>query len=155
MRAATPRWAWTPGHDVLKGIDPRATPDLLRDLAAMGHYESLLVADGNFPVGRLGGRVHYLPLPTADVLDIVLSLVPVETAAPDAVVIRSDTPTSPLDAVQERSLARFQAVEPAFAGFTQPTLPEFLDAAVAASVAIVTADAFPSCYVIRRGVISV
>jgi L-fucose mutarotase len=138
---------------VLKGIDPRVTPDLLRDLAAMGHYESLLVADGNFPVGRLSGRVHHLPLPTADVLDIVLALVPVETDAPDAVVIRSDTPTSPLNDVQRENLVRFQAAEPDLAAFTQPPLLEFVEAASAASVAIITADAFPSCYVIRRGVV--
>jgi L-fucose mutarotase len=138
---------------MLKGVDPRVAPELLRDLSRMGHYESLLIADGNFPVGRLGGAVHHLPLPTREVVDAVLSLVPVETGAADAVLVRSDTADSPLDAVQEECLGLFRSAEPDFTGYARSELGGFVDAALASSVAIITSDLFPSCYVIRRGVV--
>jgi L-fucose mutarotase len=35
---------------MLKGLDPLLGPDLLHALAAMGHGDTLVVADGNFPV---------------------------------------------------------------------------------------------------------
>ena len=34
---------------MLKGIDPLLGPDLLQVLAAMGHGDEIVIADGNFP----------------------------------------------------------------------------------------------------------
>ena len=34
---------------MLKGIDPLLGPELLQILAAMGHGDEIVIADGNFP----------------------------------------------------------------------------------------------------------
>lgn len=68
---------------MLIGIDPLLTPDLLHALAAMGHGDSIVLVDANYP-GTRGRRT--LDLPGADVvqaLKAVLSLLPLDTFIPN------------------------------------------------------------------------
>ena len=138
---------------MLRGIDPRVPPDLLRDLALMGHYETVLVADGNFPAGRLSCPRHFLTIGTEQVVEILLGLMPIETGATDAVVTRSDTPTTPLNAEQRRVQKTVRQAAPGFEALLRPSLEDFAGHALGASVAILTPDPGPSCYVLRRGVL--
>jgi L-fucose mutarotase len=138
---------------MLKGIDPRISPELLRDLAAMGHRETLLVADGNFPVGRLAGSVHHVAVGTLAALDAILSLVPLEIGHADAVVVRAESPGAPLDALQELALQHIREIEPRIDDLLRPALGEFVERALGAAVAVITTDAAPSCFVLTRGVI--
>lgn len=143
---------------MLKNIDPRLSPDLLRDLAILGHNESVLIADQNFPMGKITAPVHYIPLPTTDVLSAVLSVFPLEVSSEECIKRMSD-PSAPLDEAATAALEVIRRAEPDFAGFHQPVLafdqPElptgFLHAALQARVAIVTGDIAYSSYILRRG----
>jgi L-fucose mutarotase len=74
---------------MLRGIDPVLSPDLLWALAAMGHGDDLLLADGNHPAEAIArasvtGKLIRLPgVPGARVLRAILSVLPVDTFTPD------------------------------------------------------------------------
>ena len=61
---------------MLKGIDPRVTPDLMDVLMRMGHGDELLVVDSNYPA-------FSMPTRTGRVVDLAgLDVVPVRFAQP-------------------------------------------------------------------------
>lgn len=65
---------------MLKGISPLLSPDLLHVLASMGHGDEIVLADANFPAATHGRRLVRLPgVPAPDVLDAVLSVMPLDT----------------------------------------------------------------------------
>ena len=66
---------------MLKGIPPIISPELLKALAEMGHGDSLVIADGNFPAESVGKNAiviradgHGVP----EILDAVLTLIPLD-----------------------------------------------------------------------------
>jgi L-fucose mutarotase len=68
---------------MLIGINALLTPDLLHALAAMGHGDSIVLVDANYPATR--GR-RTLDLPGVDVvqaLKAVLSLLPLDSFIPN------------------------------------------------------------------------
>ena len=78
----SPSKAGAGGHDMLKGLHPLLTPDLLRALAAMGHGDTVAIVDANFPATRVGRSVIGVPgASSPEVLDAVLSVLPVDTRA--------------------------------------------------------------------------
>lgn len=65
---------------MLKGIHPLLTPDLLHGLASMGHGDTLVIADNNFPAANLAKRLVLLPgIPAASVLEAILTVFPLDT----------------------------------------------------------------------------
>ncbi|MGH7357392.1 MAG: RbsD/FucU family protein, partial [Candidatus Rokuibacteriota bacterium] len=68
---------------MLKGFDPLLGPDLLHVLAAMGHGDELVVADGNFPAARLARRLVRLDgVDAPRALRAILSVFPLDTFTP-------------------------------------------------------------------------
>jgi L-fucose mutarotase len=66
---------------VLTGIHPILTGQLLAHLDAMGHSDSVVLADAHFPADRLASRLLTFPgLTTPDVLRAVRSVVPLDDA---------------------------------------------------------------------------
>lgn len=67
---------------MLLGIDPVLTGRLLEALDAMGHTDSVVIADAHFPAARLaGGRQVDLPgLSTPRVLRAICSVLPLDDA---------------------------------------------------------------------------
>lgn len=66
---------------VLAGIHPLLTGELLLHLDAMGHSDSVVLADAHFPAQRLARRLVTLPgLGTPDVLAAVRSVLPLDDA---------------------------------------------------------------------------
>lgn len=66
---------------MLDGIDPVLTGELLLHLDAMGHSDSVVVADAHFPAHRIGSRVVDLPTLTSPrVLAAIRSVVPLDGA---------------------------------------------------------------------------
>ncbi len=64
---------------MLNGINPLLTGELLAHLDAMGHSDSVVVADAHFPAARLGRRMMELPgLSTPDVLRAIRSVLPLD-----------------------------------------------------------------------------
>lgn len=67
---------------MLRGIPEILSPDLLKILSEMGHSDTLIIADGNFPAASKGknGIVircdgHGVP----EILDAILKLIPLDT----------------------------------------------------------------------------
>lgn len=82
---------------MLKGIDPRLSPEVLHALAAMGHGDALVIADANFPAAAIARRLHNLQgLDATAALEAVLTLLPIDqyVAAPAAVMAVVDDPES-------------------------------------------------------------
>ncbi|QHQ35121.1 RbsD/FucU family protein [Algicella marina] len=65
---------------MLRDIPPILSPDLLWSLAAMGHGDTVVIADANFPAEGLGPRCHRLDgVSATDALRAVLKLLPLDT----------------------------------------------------------------------------
>lgn len=69
---------------MLKYIPPILGPDLLHILRAMGHGDDLVIADANFPGTTNARRLVRLDgIPATDVLEAVLSLLPLDDFVED------------------------------------------------------------------------
>jgi L-fucose mutarotase len=82
-------------NDVLKGIDPLLSPDLLHILASMGHGDEIVLVDALYPAVTNAQRLVRLPgsaLPGA--ARAVLSILPLDTFIdqPMATMAMVDTP---------------------------------------------------------------
>jgi len=65
---------------MLKGIPPILGPDLLYILRAMGHGDEIAIVDANYPGDSAGPELVRLDgLTATDVLDAVLTLMPLDT----------------------------------------------------------------------------
>lgn len=67
---------------MLKNIHPLLTPALLRELAAMGHGDTIAVCDANFPAYSIAGPRPLVHLPgcgTIEVLLAIVSVLPLDT----------------------------------------------------------------------------
>lgn len=80
---------------MLKGIPPIISPELLKALAEMGHGDSLVIADGNFPAESVGKSSiviradgHGVP----EILDAVLSLIPLDSYVEKPVALMEVVP---------------------------------------------------------------
>ena len=73
---------------MLRNIPPSLSPDLLHSLCAMGHGAEIVIADANFPATALTQRCHRLDgLSATDVLKAVLTVLPLDTFAPDPAMV--------------------------------------------------------------------
>ena len=72
---------------MLKNINPLLTPDLLYVLRAMGHGDELVIVDANYPAESAGPQVVRLDaLSATQTLDVILSVLPLDSFVPDACV---------------------------------------------------------------------
>ena len=74
---------------MLKGINPLLNADVLHVLRAMGHGDDLIIADTNFPSDSVARQTVYGSLlrvdaSAADVVQAVLSVMPIDTFVNDA-----------------------------------------------------------------------
>ena len=64
---------------MLKGLDPLIGPDLLHMLASMGHGDSIVIADANFPSVSVAKRLTRLDgVGTTEALRAILTIVPLD-----------------------------------------------------------------------------
>ena len=74
---------------MLKGIDPRITPDLLEVLASMGHGDEVVIVDVNFPARSVAGDKPLIELAGVSgpqAVDLILQLLPLDTFVDDPVL---------------------------------------------------------------------
>ena len=77
---------------MLKGIDPRLNADLLYALRAMGHGDTLVIADVNFPATstavttRMGKPLHMDNLTSSATAEAILSVMPLDDFVDDFAV---------------------------------------------------------------------
>lgn len=70
---------------MLKNIDPLLAPELLYVLRSMGHGDEIVIVDANYPAESAGPQVIRLDaLNATQALDVVLSVMPLDTFVPDA-----------------------------------------------------------------------
>ena len=99
---------------MLKGLDPLLGPDLLHVLAAMGHGDEVVIADGNFPAAGLARRLVRLDgVDAPRALRAILSVLPLDTftSRPAAVMAVVGNPGAVPEPVRE-----FQGLVDAAAG---------------------------------------
>lgn len=66
---------------MLKGIPPIISPMLLKVLCEMGHGDTIVIADGNFPSESVGKDAIVIRLDghgVPEILDAILSLIPLD-----------------------------------------------------------------------------
>jgi L-fucose mutarotase len=74
---------------MLKGIDPLLNANVLGVLRAMGHGDDLIITDTNFPSDSVARQTVYgsllrIDASAADVVQAVLSVMPIDTFVDDA-----------------------------------------------------------------------
>lgn len=80
---------------MLKGISPIISPELLKILCEMGHSDTIVIADGNFPSESVGKNAkviradgHGVP----ELLEAILKLFPLDTYVEKPVSLMQVTP---------------------------------------------------------------
>ena len=77
---------------MLKNIPKIVSPQLLKVLCEMGHGDEIVIADGNFPAETFGQRVIRADgLGGEEMLDAVLSLIPLDTYADENLLLMQTT----------------------------------------------------------------
>ena len=66
---------------MLKGISPMLSPDLLKVLCEMGHSDTIVIADGNFPAQSMGKNAIVLRMDghgVPEILEAILQVFPLD-----------------------------------------------------------------------------
>lgn len=66
---------------MLKGINPIINPELLKILCEMGHGDSIVIADGNFPAESVGKNAFVVRMDghgVPEILEAILELMPLD-----------------------------------------------------------------------------
>ena len=146
---------------MLKGIDPRLNADVLYALRAMGHGDTLVIADTNFPsdsIARetvLGELLRMDNLTAGEAAEAVLSVTPLDTFVDDFAG-RMEMVGSP-DEIPDVQ-AEVQTAIDAAEGRPRPMIGierfDFYDRAKQAYAVIQTGERrFYGCVIFRKGVI--
>ncbi len=85
---------------MLKGIPQILSPELLKTLCEMGHSDTLVIADGNFPAESMGKNAkvircdgHGVP----ELLEAILKVFPLDTYVDKAVNLMEVMPGDPVE----------------------------------------------------------
>ena len=144
---------------MLKGIDPLLNANVLGVLRAMGHGDDLIITDTNFPSDSVARQTVYgsllrIDASAADVVQAVLSVMPIDTFVDDAAARMEvvDEPKTILPVMTE--------VQDKVSAVDGPNrmLPierfSFYDRATKAYAIIQTGERrFYGCFAFRKGVI--
>ena len=146
---------------MLKGLDPRLNADVLYALRAMGHGDTLIIADTNFPADTiaretvLGELLRMDNLTAAEATEAVLSVLPLDTFVDDFAgrmeIVGNPDEIAPVQ-------AEVQTVIDAAEGTPRPMVGierfAFYDLAKQAYAVIQTGERrFYGCFMLRKGVI--
>lgn len=147
---------------MLKGLDNRLNAEVLHCLRAMGHGDTLVLADTNFPADSiarqtvLGGLLRMDNLTAAEAAEAVLSVLPLDTFVDDFAA-RMQVVGAPdeIPPVQQEVQARIDTAE----GRPRPMISierfDFYERAKSAYAVIQTGERrFYGCFIFRKGVIA-
>lgn len=88
---------------MLKGIPKILSPELLKVLCEMGHSDTLVIGDGNFPAESMGKNAKVIRMDghgTCEVLEAILQVFPLDTYVEKPVnlmqVMAGDTVETPI-----------------------------------------------------------
>lgn len=146
---------------MLKGIDPRLNAEVLYTLAAMGHGDTLIVSDTNFPAQSIANATEVGELlrignvSAGEAVEAILSVLPLDTFVDDfagrmEIVGEPDT----IPPVQQEVQAAIDAAEGAHRPMVSVERFSFYDMAKNAYAVIQTGERrFYGCFMLRKGVI--
>ncbi len=147
---------------MLKGLDNRLNADVLYALRAMGHGDTLVISDTNFPADSiaretvLGSLLRMENLTCAQAVEAVLSVLPLDTFVDDFAG-RMEVVGDParIEPVQAEVQVAIDAAE----GRPRPMISierfDFYDRAKQAYAVIQTGERrFYGCFILRKGVIA-
>ena len=80
---------------MLKGIPNLLTPDLLKILMEMGHGDTIVIGDGNFPAASMAKDSKLVRLDghgACEVLDAILQVMPLDTYVESPVTLMEKVP---------------------------------------------------------------
>ena len=87
---------------MLIGISKIISPELLKLLCEMGHGDEIVIADGNFPAATNAKRlVRADGIGGVEMLDAVLSLIPLDTYAEENFMLMQTTQGDPTPTIWE------------------------------------------------------
>ncbi|MBC7479730.1 MAG: RbsD/FucU family protein [Pseudorhodobacter sp.] len=147
---------------MLKNIDNRLNAEVLFALRAMGHGDTLVIADTNFPsdsIARetvLGELLRMDNLTCAEAVEAVLSVLPLDTFVDDFAA-RMEVVGAPdqIEPVQAEVQAVIDAAEGRARTMVTVERFEFYDRARQAYAVIQTGERrFYGCFIFRKGVIA-
>lgn len=84
---------------MLKGIPKIISPELLKVLCEMGHSDTIVIADGNFPAESIGRNAKVIRCDghgCAELLDAILQLFPLDTYVENPVLLMEVMPGDPV-----------------------------------------------------------
>ncbi|MCH5191488.1 MAG: L-fucose mutarotase [Oscillospiraceae bacterium] len=145
---------------MLKGISPLISPELLKALCEMGHGDELVIADGNFPSESVGKNAIVVRADghgTAEILDAVLKLIPLDTYTEKPValmeVVKGDScPTPEIWKTYEKLLEKY---EPEHHGIEMTERFAFYERAKNAYLIIATGEtAIYANVLLKKGVVT-
>ena len=150
------------GGYMLKGLDNRLNAEVLFALRAMGHGDTLVISDTNFPADSiarqtvLGDLLRMDNLTAAQAVQAILSVLPLDTFVDDFAgrmqVVGAPDQVEPVQ-------AEVQAMIDAAEGRPRPMIGierfDFYDRAKNAYAVIQTGERrFYGCFIFRKGVIA-
>lgn len=146
---------------MLKGINPIVSPELLKALCEMGHGDELVIADGNFPSSSIGKNSVVIRADghsTTDILDAVLSLIPLDTYTDKPIalmeVVKGDN--TPTPEIWEQYDKLFEKYEPNNHKIEMTERFAFYERAKNAYLIIATGEtAIYANILLKKGVVSV
>lgn len=146
---------------MLKGIDPRLNAEVLYTLAAMGHGDTLIISDTNFPADSIarqtvvGDLLRIGNVTAGEAVEAVLSVFPLDTFVDDfagrmEIVGEPDT----IPPVQQEVQAAIDAAEGSHRPMVSVERFAFYDVAKEAYAVIQTGERrFYGCFMLRKGVV--
>ena len=147
---------------MLKNLDNRLNAEVLYALRAMGHGDTLVIADTNFPsdsIARqtvLGELLRMDNLTCAEAVEAVLSVLPLDTFVDDFAG-RMEVVGAPdkIEPVQAEVQAKINAAEGRVREMISIERVDFYDRAREAYAVIQTGERrFYGCFILRKGVIA-
>ena len=96
------RWIaiWKGVFDMLKGIPCILTPDLLKIMMEMGHGDTLVIGDGNFPAAAMAKDSRLVRLDghgVPEILDAILKFFPLDPYVETPVSLMEVVPGDPVE----------------------------------------------------------
>ena len=138
---------------MLKNIPKIVSPALIKVLCEMGHGDEIVIADGNFPSETNGQRVIRADgIGGEEMLDAVLSLIPLDTYAQENLLLMQTTNGDPTPEIWDK----YFAVAKKDAGFKGGNLErfEFYERAKKAYAVIASGEeAIYANIILKKGVI--
>jgi L-fucose mutarotase len=146
---------------MLKGIDPRLNAEVLYTLAAMGHGDTLIISDTNFPADSIarqtvvGDLLRIGNVTAGEAVEAALSVFPLDTFVDDfagrmEIVGEPDT----IPPVQQEVQAAIDAAEGSHRPMVSVERFAFYDMAKEAYAVIQTGERrFYGCFMLRKGVV--